>query len=96
MGEQEHNHQQQKGGGEKEWLDFINSLRSKAPVKMYRLSISHYMRFIKANNISSLLKQDNNTKEQQIISYLVDMRRNQNLSYASLSIKLAALKNSMK
>ena len=63
MGQQEHNHQQQKGGGEKAYLNFINSLRSKAPVKMYRLSISHYMRFIKANNISSLLKRDNKTIE---------------------------------
>ena len=82
---------EQQGGGE-EYLNFINSLRSKATIKVYRLSIYHYMRFIKTSNTSSLLKQDNKTIEQQIISYLVDMRRNQKLSYASLFTRLAALR----
>ena len=49
------------------------------------------MRFIKTSNTSSLLKQDNKTIEQQMISYLLDMR-NQKLSYASLFTRLAALK----
>jgi site-specific recombinase XerD len=92
--EEKRQQQQQQGGviREKEYLNFINSLRSKATIKVYRLSINNYMRFIKTSNISSLLKQDHKTIESQIISYLVDMRGNQNLSYASLSLRLAALK----
>jgi hypothetical protein len=46
-----HHHHQQQGEAdekekEKEYLNFINSIRSEATIKVYRLSISHYMRFI--------------------------------------------------
>lgn len=92
----EHHHQQQEEEmeeeQEEECLNFINSLRSKATIKIYLFSIRHYMSFTKASNTSSLLKQDNKAAEQQIISYLVDMRKNQKLSHASLSVRLAALK----
>ena len=95
----QHGQRQEQGQGlqgEKAYLNFINSLRSNATISVYRLAINHYMRFInmniKTSNISSLLKQDNNTIEQQIISYLVDMRANQKLSYAILSMRLAALR----
>ena len=96
MGQQEH--KQQTSGGEigekaeKAYLNFINSLRSEATIRVYRRSINHYMRFTKTSNISSLLKQNNKTIEQLIVSYLVDMRANQKLSYAILSMRLAALR----
>jgi integrase len=77
---------------EKPYLNFINSLRSKATIKAYRLTINHYMQFQRVSNISSLLKQDNKAIEQQIISYLVDMRLNQKLSYSILALRLAAVK----
>ena len=38
------------------------------------------------------MKQDSKIIEQQLITYLVDLRRNQKLSYASLSIRLATLR----
>jgi hypothetical protein len=74
------------------YLNFINSLRSKATIKSYRLTINHYMQFQGVSNISSLLKQDNKAIEQQIISYLVDMRLNQKLSYSILALRLAAVR----
>ena len=78
--------------GEKAYLNFINSLRSEATIRVYRRSINHYMRFTKTSNIPSLLKQNNKTIEQLIVSYLVDMRANQKLSYAILSMRLGALR----
>lgn len=87
-----HHNQQQGWAEEREYLNFIDSIRSEATVKVYRLSMDNYMRFIKTSSFSSLLKQDNKTIEQQIISYLVDMRKNQKLSYALSSTRLAALK----
>jgi integrase len=50
------------------------------------------MQYIKDNSVSNLVKQDSKTTEQQLKTYLVDLRRNQKLSYASLSIRLAALR----
>ena len=77
--------------GEKEYLNFINSLRSKATIEVYRRAINHYMRFINIDNASSLMKQDTKTIEQHLISYLVD-QRSQKLSHAVLSMRLAALR----
>jgi integrase len=77
---------------EKEYLNFVNSLRSKATIMVYRHAINHYMRFIDINNASSLIKQDTKTIEQQLISYLNDQRINQKLSYAILHLRLAALR----
>jgi|1185.fasta_scaffold322467_1 hypothetical protein len=64
-------HQEQGKGKEDveiddEYFNFINSLRSKATISMYRFSLINYMKFIniKASNISSLLKQDNKKIEQ--------------------------------
>jgi integrase len=92
QGEQGGQQQNQEKDKETEYLNFINSLRSEATVSIYQFSLGHYMQYIRANRVSSLVKQDKKTIEQQIISYLVDLRRNQKLSYASLSIRLAALR----
>ncbi len=86
MRQQQREQQEVKG---KEYSNLINSLRSESTIRMYRFSIDHYMRFIKTNNISSLLKPDNKAIEDQIVSYLVEMRKSQKLSYASLSQRLA-------
>jgi hypothetical protein len=58
---------------EKAYLNFVNSLR----LLTYHLAVDNYMRFIniRSGNFSNLLKQDNKTKEQQIIWYLVDLRK---------------------
>jgi site-specific recombinase XerC len=77
---------------ETEYLNFINSLRSEVTITMYQFSLRHYMQYIKTNSVSNLVKQGNKTIEQQLIAYLIDLRRNQKLSYASLSIRLAALR----
>ena len=84
--------QDQDNGKETEYLNFVNSLRSQATITMYQFSLRHYMQYIKANRVAKLVKQDSKTIEQQLITYLVDLRRNQKLSYASLSIRLAALR----
>ena len=75
-----------------EYSNFIESLHSKATINVYRFSINHYMRFISISNTSSLLIQDSKKTEQQLISYLIDLRRNQKLSHAFLSIRLGALR----
>ena len=75
-----------------EYSNFIESLHSKATTKVYRFSINHYIQFISISNTSSLLIQDSKKTEQQLISYLIDLRRNQKLSHASLSIRLGALR----
>ena len=81
---------------ETEYLNFINSLRSKATISMYQFSLRHYMQYIKTNSVSNLVKQDSKAIEQQLITYLVDLRRNQKLSYASLSIRLQRYASSMR
>ncbi|HEY7079467.1 MAG TPA: site-specific integrase [Nitrososphaeraceae archaeon] len=92
------NQRQQEQGSESEnnraFLNLINSLRFKSTIKTYRLALENYMQFmnIKSFNYSSLLKPDNKTIEQQLIAYLVDIRRNQKLSHASSSTRLAALR----
>jgi hypothetical protein len=50
---------------------------------MYQFSLRNYMQYIRARSVSSLVKQDSKNIEQQLIAYLVDLRRNQKLSYAS-------------
>ncbi len=93
---QKQNQEQEQQGlqGEKVYLNFINSLHSKATIKVYRVLIIHYIRFmnIKSNNISSLLNQDHRIIEEQIISYLVYLRTDQKLSYSSLALRLAAIR----
>jgi hypothetical protein len=64
QGQHGQQHEQEMEGGEEEgeeYFNFIDSLRSKATIKIYLFSIKHYMRFTKR------------AIEQQIISYLVDM-----------------------
>ena len=75
-----------------EYLNLINSLRSKATISMYSFSLRHYMQYIGTDSVSSLVKRDNRAIEQQLITYLVDLRRNQKLSHASLAIRLHALR----
>ena len=75
-----------------EYLNFINSLRSKATISMYSFSLRHYMQYIGTDSVSSLIKKDNRAIEQELITYLVDLRRNQKLSHASLAIRLHALR----
>jgi integrase len=84
--------QQQYEEKDREYLNFINSLRSEATIAMYQFSLRNYMQYIRASSVSSLVKQDSKNIEQQLIAYLVDLRRNQKLSYASLSLRLAALR----
>ena len=50
------------------------------------------MQYIKTTSVSDLVNQDNKAIEQQLISYLVDLRINQKLSYAVLALRLAALR----
>jgi hypothetical protein len=50
------------------------------------------MQYIGDHGMSSRVKQDNKIIEQKLIIYLVDLRRNQKLSHASLAIRLAALR----
>jgi site-specific recombinase XerC len=50
------------------------------------------MQHIRAKDVSSLVKQDSRAIEQRLITYLVDLRRNQKLSHASLAIRLHALR----
>ncbi len=92
MTQQKWAQQYQSQDKETEYLNFINSLRSQATITMYQFSLRHYMQYIKTNSVSSLVKQDGRTIEQQLITYLVDLRRNQKLSYASLAMRLAALR----
>jgi site-specific recombinase XerC len=75
-----------------EYLNFINSLRSQATISMYDFSLRHSMQHIRAKDVSSLVKQDSRAIEQRLITYLVDLRRNQKLSHASLAIRLHALR----
>lgn len=83
---------QQSQAKETEYLNFINSLRSEATITMYQFSLRNYMQYIKTNSASGLVKQDSRTIEQQLITYLVDLRKNQKLSYSSLAMRLAALR----
>lgn len=95
MRRQEQQHQQeqkQQLEQETEYLNFINSLRSEATIEAYRRTLNHYMRFININKASSLIKQDTKAIEQQLISYLVDQRRNQKLSHSVMSMRLAAIR----
>ena len=57
--------QKQKLGLEQEieYLNFINSLLSKATIAVYRQAISHYMQFINITKASSLIEQDTKTIE---------------------------------
>ena len=94
MGRRQEQEQLQGLQSEKAYVNFINSLRSKATIKVYRVLIIHYLRFmnIKSSNISTLLNHDARTIEEQIISYLVHLRTNQKLSYSSLALRLAVLR----
>jgi len=83
---------QQSQAKETEYLNFINSLRSEATIAMYQFSLRNYMQYIKTNSVSGLINQDSRTIEQQLITYLVDLRKNQKLSYSSLAMRLAALR----
>ena len=49
------------------------------------------MKFIKTNNISTLIKRDNKVIESQIIAYLVYMQE-QKLSYSAKNVRLSALR----
>jgi hypothetical protein len=53
-----------------EYLNFINAIHSEETKRLYVRALKHYMRFLKTDNLSSLLRQDTKTLEQQIISYL--------------------------
>ena len=87
--QQDQNHDENR---EIEFLNFINSLRSQSTISMYVFSLRDYMRYIGANNASELVNQDKKAVEQHLINYLVDLRRNQKLSHASLAIRLHALR----
>src|SRR3954453_10847126 len=90
--EQRQGRENQNQEKDKEYLNFINSLRSEATIAMYQFSLRNYLQYIRTNRVSSLVKQDTKTIEKQLIEYLVDLRRNQKLSYSSLSLRLAALR----
>ncbi|HEY7079172.1 MAG TPA: site-specific integrase [Nitrososphaeraceae archaeon] len=93
MGRNQQEQKQEQGlEQETEYFNFINSLHSKATIQVYGQAINHFMRFINIDKASSLINQDTKTIEQQIISYLVDQRINQKLSYSILSVRLAALR----
>jgi integrase len=74
-----------------EYLNFINAIHSEETKRLYIRALKHYMRFLKTDNLSSLLKQDTKTLEQQIISYLVSMKEQQ-LSFSMLNNRLMGIK----
>ena len=85
MGRRQEQEQLQGLQSEKAYVNFINSLRSKATICI--LLIANI-----PSNISTLLNHDARTIEEQIISYLVHLRTNQKLSYSSLALRLAVLR----
>jgi integrase len=74
-----------------EYLNFINAIHSDETKRLYIRALKHYMRFLKTDNVASLLKQDTKTLEQQIISYLVSMKEQQ-LSFSMLNNRLMGIK----
>jgi integrase len=76
---------------QQEYLNFINSLHSHATIVTYTNALKDYMRHNQTTNISFLMKQDNKAIENQIISYLVNMRQRR-LSYSVRNTRLSAVK----
>src|SRR6266498_5590024 len=74
-----------------EYLNFINSLHSDVTVKIYSLCLKNYMLYLKINDVSLLVNPETKKIEQQIISYLVDMRR-RGLGYSAQNLRLGAVK----
>jgi site-specific recombinase XerD len=66
-------------------------LKSPATLKSYNYSLKYFMKYCKSD-ITSLLRGDTKTLEQQIIEFLIEMRQVQKLSYGIINTRLAAIK----
>jgi integrase len=83
------------------YINFINAIKSPATKKKYSYLLEEYFKYLKLdldynnnnnnNNLDSLLLKSVKTIENEIIKYIIFLKENKGLAYASLNTKLAAI-----
>jgi integrase len=73
------------------YVNFIESLDSKYTKRVYRLTLSYFMKFIKIQNYDDIVKIDAATLESYIRDFIIYLKEERRLAPASIHLYIAAL-----
>jgi hypothetical protein len=71
--------------------NFINAVRSKSSQKFYLIGLKKFMAYNRIQNVSDMLEGDQRLIEAKIISWLVNMRDKESLTYITIQSYLSAV-----
>jgi integrase len=86
--------QQQQLSNQIAYINFINAIKSPATRNKYSYLFEEYLKYLDINNntnLENLLSKNVRTIENDIVKYIIDLKKNKGLSYSSLNTKLAAI-----
>lgn len=75
------------------FINFINAIKSPATKKKYSYLLQEYFKYLQfdISNLDLLLSRNSKTIDNEIIKYIIDLKKNKGLAYSSLNTKLAAI-----